>query len=198
MIEPLSVALHAVKLSGIGIGHSSAVIGAGAIGLLVAMLAHEFSGIQPFISDLNDYRVQKAIDLGLRGVFAHRGEDIHAAVMNQTQDLGVDNAFEAVGRQASLVQALDLLKKGGRATLLGIFEDPAPEIPINLFVQREISLTGSQGYAWDFEDAINLVASGKIKVAELVTSRLPLARLQEGFDLLNQPGNNQIKVLFEN
>ena len=198
LIEPLSVALHAVKQSGIGIGRSSVVIGAGAIGLFVAMLAAEFSGIKPVISDLNDFRVQKAIDLGARGVFTRRGEDIHEVVMNLTENLGVDHAFEAVGRQASLVQALELLKKGGRATLLGIFEDPNPEIPINLFVQREISLSGSQGYAWDFEDSISLVGNGKIKVSELITARLPLDRLQEGFDLLNQPGNNHIKVLFEN
>jgi len=164
----------------------------------VAMLAAEFSGIKPVISDLNDFRVQKAIDLGARGVFTRRGEDIHEVVMNLTENLGVDHAFEAVGRQASLVQALELLKKGGRATLLGIFEDPNPEIPINLFVQREISLSGSQGYAWDFEDSISLVGNGKIKVSELITARLPLDRLQEGFDLLNQPGNNHIKVLFEN
>jgi (R,R)-butanediol dehydrogenase/meso-butanediol dehydrogenase/diacetyl reductase/L-iditol 2-dehydrogenase len=190
--------LHAVKQSGISIGYSSAVIGAGAIGLLVALLAGEFSGIKPVISDLNDFRVQKAIDLGAHGVFTQRGEDIHDVVMSLTDNLGVDVAFEAVGRQASLIQALELLKNGGRATLLGIFEDPKPEIPINLFVQREISLLGSQGYAWDFEDSINLVASGKIKVGELITARLPLDHLQEGFNLLNQPGNSHIKIVFNN
>ena len=198
LIEPLSVALHAVKKSGISIGQSSVVIGAGAIGLLVSMILRNLTGITPFISDINDFRVQKAVDLGAHGIFMRRGEDLNKIVMNLTDDLGVDHAFEAVGMEATLVQALQVIKKGGKATLLGIFEEPTPKIPINLFVQREISLLGSQGYAWDFQDSINLVAQGKINLSELITTRLPLGELQKGFDLLCQPGNSQIKLILEN
>ena len=115
-----------------------------------------------------------------------------------TGNLGVDHAFEAVGREDTLVQALEVIRKGGKVTLLGIFEEPTPRIPINLFVQREISLAGSQGYAWDFQDSINLVAQRRINLKGLITTRLPLNQLQKGFDLLTQPGNNQVKVLFEN
>lgn len=196
LIEPLSVALHAVKRSGIRIGQSSAVIGAGAIGLLVAGLIANLSGTKPFVADINDFRVQKAIDLGARGVFTGRGESIKEMVLKQTDGLGVDHVFEAVGLEATINQALEVIKKGGKATLLGIFEDPMPRIPINLFVQREISLSGSQGYAWDFQDAINLASEGKVQLSELITIRLPLMQLQQGFDLLTQPGNNQIKVMF--
>ena len=69
LIEPLSVALHAVKKSGIGIGNTCAIVGAGAIGLLVAMLVDNLTGIKPFVADINDFRVQKAIDLGARRSF---------------------------------------------------------------------------------------------------------------------------------
>jgi len=198
LIEPLSVALHAVKKSGISIGKMSAVIGGGAIGLLVSMLLNNLTGIKPYLTDINDFRVQKAIDLGARGVFSHRGEDLIKTIMDQTNGLGVDHAFEAVGMEATLTQALQAIRKGGKVTLLGIFEEQLPKIPINLFVQREISLSGSQGYAWDFQDSIDLVEQGRIKLSELVTTRLPLNQLQKGFDLLCQPGNNQVKILFEN
>lgn len=198
LIEPLSVALHAVKNSGIRIGQTSAVIGAGAIGLLVAMILDHLSGVTPFVADINEFRVQKAIDLGAYGIFTCRGEDLKAVIMSHTNNLGVDHAFEAVGMEVTLIQALEVIKKGGKVTLLGIFEEPMPRIPINLFVQREISLAGSQGYAWDFQDSINLVAQGMVNVSELITTRLPLNQLQNGFDLLCQPGNNQIKVLLEN
>ncbi|MBA4376890.1 MAG: chitin-binding protein [Anaerolinea sp.] len=196
LIEPLSVALHAVKKSGVNIGQSSAVIGGGAIGLLVSMLLNSLTGIKPFLTDINDFRVQKAIELGANGVFAHRGEDLVKKVMEQTNGLGVEHAFEAVGMEATLTQALQSIRKGGKVTLLGIFEEQLPKIPINLFVQREICLCGSQGYVWDFKDSIELVEQGRIKLAELVTTRLHLQQLQQGFDLLCQPGNNQVKVLF--
>lgn len=198
LIEPLSVALHAVKKSGITIGQTSAVIGGGAIGLLVSMLINNLTGIRPFITDINDFRVQKAIDLGARGVFLHRGEDLVKTVLEQTNNLGVDHAFEAVGMEATLIQALQTIRKGGKVTLLGIFEEQLPKIPINLFVQREISLSGSQGYAWDFQDSIDLVQQGRIQLGALVTARLPLGELQHGFDLLCQPGNNQVKVVVNN
>ena len=195
LIEPLSVALHAVKKSGISIGQSSIIFGAGAIGQIVSMLSNNLSGLKPYIGDINDFRVQKAIDLGANGIFLRREEDVHKMIMNLTDNLGVDHAFEAVGVEAALVQALQVVKKGGKVTLLGIFEELYPRLPINLFVQREITLSGSQGYAWDFQDSINLAAQRKIKLAELITTRLPLDQLQRGFDLLCQPDNKQIKLL---
>jgi 2-desacetyl-2-hydroxyethyl bacteriochlorophyllide A dehydrogenase len=198
LIEPLSVALHAVKKSGVHIGQSSVVIGAGAIGLLVSMLLNNLTGNKPFVTDINDFRVQKAIDLGACGVFSHNEEDLCKIVMKQTHELGVDHAFEAVGIEAALVQALQVVRKGGNVTLLGIFEEPTPKIPVNLFVQREISLMGSQGYAWDFQDSINLVHDRRVDLSALITTRLQLDQLQNGFDLLCQPGNCQIKVLIEN
>jgi threonine dehydrogenase-like Zn-dependent dehydrogenase len=195
LIEPLSVALHAVKKSGIQIGQSSIVFGAGAIGQLVSLLLRNLTGLKPFIADINDFRVQKAIDLGANGIFLRKEEDLTQMMMNLTDNLGVDHAYEAVGVEAALVQALQVVKKGGKVTLLGIFEELLPKIPVNLFVQREISLSGSQGYSWDFQDSINLATQGKIKLAELITTRLPMDQLQRGFDLLCQPDNKQIKLL---
>ena len=127
-----------------------------------------------------------------------RGEDLKEIIMSHTDRLGVDCAFEAVGLDTTLVQALEVIKKGGKVMLLGIFEEPLPGIPINLFVQREISLVGSQGYAWDFQDLIKLVSEGRISISELITSCLQLDQLQKGFELLSHPQNNQIKVIIEN
>ena len=136
--------------------------------------------------------------LGAYGVFTGRGEELIQITREQTGNLGVDHAFEAVGREDSLSQALQVVRKGGKVTLLGIFEEQYPKIPINLFVQREISLSGSQGYAWDFQDSIDLVDQGRIDLSALITARLPLKQLQAGFELLSQPGNAQVKILFEN
>jgi 2-desacetyl-2-hydroxyethyl bacteriochlorophyllide A dehydrogenase len=198
LIEPVSVALHAVKKSGIRIGQSSIVFGAGAIGQIISLLLRNLTGYKPYIADINDFRVQKAIDLGANGIFLHKELDTNKLIMSLTGNLGFDHAYEAVGVEAALVQALQGVKKGGKVTLLGIFEEMYPKIPVNLFVQREITLSGSQGYAWDFQDSINLVAEGKINLKELITSRLPLDQLQAGFNLLCQPDNKQIKLLIDN
>ncbi len=67
LIEPLAVALHAVKKSGICLGQTCAVFGAGAIGLLVAMLVHRTTGRGVFIVDINSFRLQSALELWCRG-----------------------------------------------------------------------------------------------------------------------------------
>ncbi len=196
LVEPCSVALHAVKTSNIKIGQTCAVIGAGAIGILVSKIVGNLTGVKPFVTDLNTFRVKKAIEMGSFDTSDWSKDIFINRVISLTDDLGVDAVFEAVGVEATLNQAMQIVRKGGRITLLGIFEDPAPKIAVNLFVQKEISITGSQGYAWDFQETINMISSGQVEVQKLITSQLPINKLQYGFDLLMVPGNDQIKIVF--
>lgn len=195
LIEPLAVAIHAVRQAGIGLGQTTAVFGAGAIGLLVMLLARQVSGGPVWIADVQPARLQAAVELGATAGIDSRTQDPVQVILEHTQGLGVDRSFEAVGLEVTLVQSLRALKKGGKATLLGIFEEPQATLPANLFIQREISLAGSQGYNWDFQAALSLLAGGDFPLSKLVTHSFPLARIQEGFDLLLTPGNRAIKVV---
>lgn len=195
LVEPLSVALHAVKKSAIRLGNTSAIFGAGAIGILVSMLSRQASGIGSFICDIHPYRLQKALDLGASQAINSREEDPVETIRKATGGLGVDRSFEAVGLESTLSQALHVLKHGANATLLGIFEQLENKIPIHLFVQREISLYGSQGYSWDFQDALKMLATGTINLNPLITHTIPVQDLKQGFDILLNPKNESIKVI---
>ncbi|OJX38310.1 MAG: hypothetical protein BGO78_09900 [Chloroflexi bacterium 44-23] len=195
LVEPLSVAMHAVKKSGIRLGHTSAVFGAGAIGILVSMLSRQASGIGSIICDIHPYRLQKAIELGARFAINSQEQDPVTAIFMITEQMGVDKSFEAVGLEITLNQALQVLKHGGNATLLGIFEKLENKLPVNLFVQREISLYGSQGYSWDFQDSLKILALGNIDLKPLITHKLSLSELQHGFEILLKPENESIKVV---
>jgi len=194
LLEPLSVAVHAVRRSGLQFGQTSAVFGAGAIGLLLLRVIRQAGGGDCFVVDLQPHRLETAQMLG--GIpLNNREVDVLKYIYAATASLGVDRSFEAVGIAPTLVQSLQVLKKGATAILVGIFEEPAVNIPANLFVQREITLTGSQGYCWDFPRAIELVESGKVQLQPLITHSLPLESLQQAFDLLSDPENAAIKVL---
>ena len=195
LIEPLSVALHAVKKSNLKIGDSCAVFGVGAIGLLVCRLASMTTGGLVFGVDISSFRLKKAMQFGAMVVVDNSTEDVLEVTREGTGGLGVDHAFEAVGMSLTLTQALKSVKKGGKVTLLGIYEDLESVIPLNLFIQRELSMVGSQSYAWDFEDAIELVTREKIELSPLITHKFPLGEIQKGFDLLLTPSNQAIKVL---
>lgn len=197
LLEPLSVALHAVKLSGIRLGQSYAIFGAGAIGLMVLQLARLASGGQSFIVDIRDFRLEKAISMGAAHAINNSHGEAIQVLLEETGQMGVDFAFEAVGIEATLVQALQSLKKGGKTVVMGIFENPEAHLPVNLFVQKEICLAGSQGYNRDFQDAISLLKHGYVNLEPFITHRFPLERLQDAFDLLMDSQSRAIKVLVE-
>jgi 2-desacetyl-2-hydroxyethyl bacteriochlorophyllide A dehydrogenase len=197
LVEPLSVALHAVNKCGMKLGDSKAVFGAGAIGLLITMLVSRLSQGRTFSVDIDDFRLQKALDLGTTVAINNLQEDAVEKIIDATDGLGADFTFEAVGLAMTLEQALRSVRKGGLATLIGIFEKPMPEVPVNLFIQKEITLTGSQGYNWDFQKALAILSQNELPIESLITHRFPLAKLQDGFDLLTTQGNQAIKVLIE-
>lgn len=197
LIEPLSVALHAVHKNDIKLGDSCAVFGAGAIGLLTTMLVSQISQSKCFAIDINEFRLKMANQLGATYTINNLKENAFETIMRETDQRGVDFAFEAVGMKITLEQALQSLSKGGSATVIGIFEDQEPIVPINLFIQKEISLSGSQGYNWDFQDALSILASGNIHLQPLITHQFRFEDLQKGFDLLLSQNNQAVKVLIE-
>jgi threonine dehydrogenase-like Zn-dependent dehydrogenase len=195
LMEPLSVAVHAVKMSGLGMGQNVAVFGDGPIGLLILMVAALGGAEKVFVVGARGYRLERALQLGAFSAINNFEEDALKIIFDQTAQLGVDRSFEAVGIETTLIQSLRALKKGGAATLVGLFEQSEIKIPANLFVQREITLTGSQGYNWDFETAIELVTEKNLDLSSLITHILPLTALEEGFKLLIDPDGNAIKVV---
>ena len=197
LIEPLAVAIHAVTKGCISIGQTGAIFGAGAIGLLILMVMKHAGVGDIFVVDIQDHRLEKAIALGASSVLNNLNTDVVEQIFRMTNRLGVDKAFEAVGIEATLVQSLNVLKKGGTAVLAGIFERPEGYIPANVFVQKEITLTGSQGYCWDFQEAVKFVEHNDVQLSQLITHVLPLGELHDGFELLMDPKNNAIKVVIK-
>lgn len=198
LVEPLSVAVHAVKRGGIRLGHSVALFGAGAIGLMIMHLAKLSGAAETFVVDVKDFRLERAQKLGASWVINALQEDPVGFVLGHTDGLGVDRAFEAVGTERTLVDTMKVLKKGGTAIVLGVFEDQEVRIPANIIVPREITVMGSQGFCWDFQDALKLVGGGAVNLREMVmTHTLPFADLQKGFELLMDPQSQSVKVVIQ-
>lgn len=195
LVEPLSVAVHAVTKSRIDMGDTSAIFGAGAIGLLLLQLIRISGGGDVFVVDVQEQRLQMASELGAKHLLDNLSSDTIAEIMELTAGLGVDYSFEAVGLEVTLVQALQALKKGGAAVLVGLFEQPEIKIPANIFVQKEIKLLGSQGYCWDYQTALTLLAEEKINLKSMITHEFPSAQLQDAFNTLMDPQAGAIKVV---
>ena len=198
MIEPLAVAVHAAGLANLGTAGSVAIFGAGAIGLLILQVARAVGAGKVFITDVRDARLDAAMSFGARGAFNSLKSNVVEKILEQTDGLGVQYAFEAVGLEATLTQALQSLQKSGQAVLVGLFENERIGVPANIFVQKEISLTGSQGYHWDFQRAIELVRGGKIDLEMMITHQFPLEQTQQAFETLLDHEQDAVKVVISN
>jgi threonine dehydrogenase-like Zn-dependent dehydrogenase len=147
--------------------------------------------------DINPYRLQMAASHGAAAVFNNLQVDSVAKIVEHSQGLGAACAFEAAGLNVTLVQALNCVRKGGQVVLVGLYEKPEISLPANLFVQREITLTGSQGYCWDFQTSLALAGQGRLDLDWMVTQVFSLEQVQQAFEALVDPQGQVVKVMIK-
>jgi L-iditol 2-dehydrogenase len=194
MLEAVSVALHAVRISPPMRGGTVLVIGAGMIGLLILQAAKAAGAARVLIADVDATRLDLARQVGADETLETSRGTLEAEVMGLTSGKGVDVALEAVGRNETVAAAIQSVRKGGGVTLVG---NIAPEvtIPLQKVVTRQLRLQGSCASAGEYPEAIELVASGKIQVRPLITAVAPLEDGPEWFRRLHAREPNLMKVI---
>jgi L-iditol 2-dehydrogenase len=195
MIEPVSIAVHAVQRVKIAPTDTAVVVGAGMIGLFVIQ-ALRWAGAEKIIAvDLTESRLALARELGATHTLKSDACDVAAEILKLTNDRGADLAFEVVGISATLALALSVLRRGGSAVLVGNLA-PRTDFPLQSVVTREITLHGSCGSAGEYPLCLDLVARGIIQVEPIITAIAPLSAGPEWFDRLSgKEGGNHMKVI---
>jgi L-iditol 2-dehydrogenase len=194
MAEPVAIALHAVGRISIQTGDRAAVVGAGMIGLLV-LQALKLAGCNEIIAiDIDDARLRVASELGASDTINSADVDAAAAVVERTAGVGVDVAMEVVGNAAALATATNCVRRGGHVGLVGNVSPSVP-FPLQTVVTREITLAGSCASAGEYPRAIELIASGAIRVAPLISAVAPLADGPQWFERLYARESNLMKVI---
>ena len=195
LIEPLAVAVHAVKRAKIGLGDKVVIIGAGPIGILIAAVCKAAGAREIIISDISDARLQMAAVMGATRTVNSRNESILDVVCEVTGGRGIGKSFECAGREETFVQAISCLCKGGTATMVGIFEQPAIQIPSSIFVAQEIIVQGSQGYCWDFDTALALTST--LDLGKLVSHVFQLADVDKAMKAALDPNEKAVKIILK-
>ncbi len=194
MLEAASVAIHGVRVSGATGGETALVIGAGMIGLLTLQAARAAGCARVFVADVDATRLKMAKDAGADEVLHASGADLVAQVMKLTGGRGVDLSYEAVGRNETVAGAIDCTRKGGTVTLIGNIQ-PEVTLPLQKVVTRQLRLQGSCASSGEYPQAIELITSGKIKVAPLITAVAPLEDGPSWFERLHSREPNLMKVI---
>jgi len=197
LTEPLSVAVHAViERSQVMAGDAVAVVGAGTIGLLVLGCASLAGARMVLISGRHKNRLEVAKRLNADVVVNEKEENPVERVMELTDGLGVDVAYEATGNPRAVEQAIAMTRKGGKVVLIGVHSRPLESFNLHSVISNEKTILGCWTHTsstWD--RALHLLSSKKINVAPLITHQLPLEQIRLGFDLLKK--RKAIKVLMK-
>jgi L-idonate 5-dehydrogenase len=181
MMEPFAVALHAVKRAGTVSGRRVLVTGAGAIGLLAALTARAFGAAPVAISDIVHERRAKAEELGIDAVLDPAAEDF-AARAQEISGGGFDFVLEASGAPPALRSAFALVRPGGTIVQIGTLGTAEIPLPANLLMNKEINLVGSMRYGNVFDEAIRLVAAGRVNLQPLINAVFPLEESTKAFE----------------
>lgn len=194
MVEPVSIALHAVSLYPSVKDRTTVVIGTGMIGLLVVQALRHAGAKHIIAVDREPTRLALARELGATATILSDGRDV-AAELTRIDSDGADAVFEVVGIQPTVQLAIQLVRRGGDVVLVGNLAQKI-EFPLQAVVTRELKLQGSCGSAGEYPLAIDLIARGVIQVAPLISAVAPLDEGAGWFDHLTSPaGRAQLKVV---
>jgi len=194
LTEPLAVACHDVRLSGLVAGETAVVLGGGPIGMLVALVAREAGG-KVIISEMNPTRVALAKELGFDVVNPAK-TDLVDYVTEKTDGGLADVVFEVAGVQPTVDIMTEVAGIRGRIVMVAIHGQPRP---VNLFkfFWKELKLIGARVYEpEDYDKAIALVSAGDLQLSQLVTSVAPLSDVQSVFENIDRNPDG-MKVLLD-
>lgn len=195
LVEPLSIAVYAVRKAGVEVGDQIAVVGQGPIGLMVDFVAKASGGtVTGFDKHDNRLAYAKGHEFISKGLNITQ-EDYLKEFKDDVGD-GADIVFEVVGSSTSAELAIELTRSGGKVIVLGVFEH---DVTINMMniVKKELQVFGSWTAVFSFEDTIRLMQSRNLDTDQLITHRYSFADSIKAFQDASVDKGNRIKSVIE-
>lgn len=196
-IEPLACVVRAQRFAKLTAGQTVLVIGSGISGLLHIQLAKARRAARIVATDISEYRLNAAKQFGA-DVILHGTEDVPARLLEVNDGRLADLVIVCTAAMPAIQQAVRSIDRGG--TLLFFAPTAAGvDVPIPLFDfwRDEINVvTSYAGSGDDLKEALELIRDRRVRVADMVTHRLPLAETKRGFQL-TASGQDSIKVIID-
>lgn len=185
IIEPIAAAINGHEQINVGLGDTVAIIGAGPLGYIHAMVSRLRGAARIIMFDMVERRLQYASTFNVDAAFDSSKVDAIAKVRELTGGRGADVVIVACSAPQACLDALKMVKTRGRVLFFAGLPKGSSELPIdlNLLHYSEISLYGSFGATrWSYDTAYKLVNSGAIPARKLVTHVFPLDQIAQAFE----------------
>jgi 2-desacetyl-2-hydroxyethyl bacteriochlorophyllide A dehydrogenase len=201
LVEPLAVTVHGLRQVGLEFGERVAVLGSGTIGLMAIVAARALGASEVFATARYPHQAEMARALGATHVAA-ANENAVGELMGAFGGRTPDVVVETVGGVADTVnEAIVLARSGGRVSILGIFSQ-APQVNVTLAVLKEVALIGGITYGHvggrsDFGVALEIASRYKDDMRKVITHRVKLDDIAQGFATAADKASKSIKVTVE-
>ena len=195
MIEPLAVAVHAVKRAGDVNGAKIAVLGAGPIGILVAQTAKGLCAESVMITDVSDLRLAKARECGVDFCVNTRDKDFGEEMIRNFGPDKADVIYDCAGNNITMGQAVKYARKGSTIILVAVFADMG-KIDLAVLNDHELDLNTSMMYRnEDYLDAIRLVNEKKVMLAPLISQHFAFKDYLKAYQYIDENRESTMKVI---
>ena len=195
LVEPLAIAVNAVRQSGIQSGDRAVVLGAGAIGNLIAQVLVLY-GAEVLLTDIKDEKLAIAKAQGIPYTVNTRRTSLSEAILDVYGSRGVHAIFECAATETTFNQALDNASKASAIVIVGNFKEPF-ELEIPRIQRKEIALVSVMGTDREsFLEAASIVSKGQLKTDGLISKRFPFIHLKEAYEYIDAHPNT-MKVLLD-
>lgn len=195
MIEPLAVAVHAVRQAGDVKGKKIAVLGAGPIGNLVAQTALGMGAESVLITDISDLRLAKAKECGIMHTANTKEQDFGDAMLQVFGPDKADVIYDCAGNNITMGQAIKYARKGSTIILVAVFAGMA-QIDLAVLNDHELDLNTTMMYRnEDYIDGIRLVNEGKVHLRPLISKTFSFRDYDEAYRYIDENRETTMKVI---
>jgi len=197
MIEPLAVAVHAVRRAGDVTGARIVVLGAGPIGNLVAQTAKGMGAASVMITDVSDLRLAKAKECGVDFAVNTAREDFGQAMLRCFGPDKADVIYDCAGNDVTIGQAIRHARKGSTLILVAVFETLA-KVDLAVLNDHELDLNTSMMYRTeDYAKAIELANEKKVALAPLISKQFAFGEYLQAYQYIDANRETTMKVLIK-
>lgn len=192
LAEPLTIALHGIHRLKVKAGEHVAIIGAGPIGLLAALVAKAY-GAYPILIDLVEERLTLAKEHGVDYTINIRREDVITRIKEITNNRLCECVLEVSGSNPGIKSAFEYASFAGRVALTG-WPKHATELDTGMFTKKELDVVGARTSKGEFEEALELIQSGKVDVSIILSKLVKFEEMADALVDLSEHPEKYLKI----
>jgi alcohol dehydrogenase len=191
--DVLTTAVHAIDRGELSGGDTVAIVGAGPVGLLIAHAASLVPHAETLVVDVDPTRLELAAAFGATPIDAS-ATNAQIAVASRTGDRGADVVFDAVGSPAAFERSLDLVRRGGRVVVVGLYAGETIDAQLGVWWARalELRFLGICPVHAVWERTMEHLERGRLDPSPLISHRLALADAAEAYALFDTRGATKV------